>query len=77
MNNLLKIGKTGRKNYIIYHTTEGKSIAESLISEKELENVEEREYSSVWPDLEKIFSAIKGLYRKIFMVCYEDEKKDI
>lgn len=61
---------SGGKNFVIYNANCDRNQLESLLAQKHLEALEEKEYTSVWPDIEKIFSLIKGLYRKLYIVCY-------
>ncbi len=61
----------GRKDVIIFHQSKSDEV-NKLIEEKHLERVMKRVYATIWPDVEGIFNSTKGLYRKVYAICFSD-----
>lgn len=69
--NITKMLSEGRKDVIIFHQSKSDEV-NKLIEEKHLERVMKKVYVTIWPDVESIFSSTKGLYRKVYAICFSD-----
>lgn len=70
------VESAGRIDFIVYHEGEGERTAQTLIQRKKLKGLDDRVYQTMG-EVEEIAIEIKGKYKKVYVVCFEDEKQEI
>lgn len=61
---------------MVYHQNEGERTVQTLIQKKKLRGLDDRVYTNM-QELQTIAIDIKGKYRKVYVVCFEDERQQI
>ena len=70
------VENAGRIDFMVYHQNEGERTVQTLIQKKKLRGLDDRVYTTM-DEVEDIAYDIKGKYRKVYVVCFEDEKQEI
>lgn len=65
-----------RMDYVLYHPAEGERAAQMLIQNRRLSMLDHRTFLNL-DDIEMISDEIKGKYRKLYVVCFEEERAEI
>jgi hypothetical protein len=63
----------GRIDFIVYNEGDGERTRQTLIQRRKLKNFENKPYNN-FIDLEEIARNIKGRYKKVYAICFPDEK---
>ena len=70
------VENAGRIDFMVYHEGEGERTVQTLIQRKRLNKLDDRVYQTM-EEVEDIAVEIKGKYKKVYVVCFQDEQQEI